>query len=257
MSSITEQYFPALAAELQSNGKAGILVSGGADSEILLRAAADVLGASGTIAFNAVTPFLADYYIFLVQKVTDQLGVKLVSIPLDLLNIDAVRMNTRQRCYHCKRAIYSTVIHSARKLGITTPADGTNLDDLSEYRPGLRAAEELNISHPFVTAGMSGTDVRNLGKALKMPDYLRPPDSCLATRLPENNEITTESLTLAAQIEQPLRPRTQNRMRAMVTHAGITLEYQTKDKMLVEAHKQELNSIAESFGLAIAFHENS
>ncbi len=255
MSSITEQYFPALAAELQSNGKAGILISGGADSEILLRAAADVLGTSNTVAFNAVTPFLAKYYTDIMRKVAEQLGVKLISIPLDLLSTDAVRMNTRQRCYHCKRAIYSTVIDAARRLGITTPADGTNLDDLSEYRPGLRAAKELKISHPFVTAGLFAADVRKLGRVLNMPDYLRPPDSCLATRLPGNTEITPELLALAAEIEQPLRAHTQGRLRAMVSLTGVTLEYQTKDNLLVEAHRKELTGVAESFRRNIAFRK--
>jgi uncharacterized protein len=257
MSSITEQYFPALAVELRNTGTAGILVSGGADSEILLRAAADVLGASNTTAFNAVTPFLAACYTTLVRKVTDQLGVKLINIPLNLLNIQEVRMNTRQRCYHCKRAIYSAVTDAAHELDIKTLADGTNLDDLSEYRPGLRAAEELIISHPFVMGGMSGNDVRSLGKVLGMPDYLRPPDSCLATRLSENTTITPESLALAAEIEQPLRPHAKKRLRALISPAGVTLEYQTKDKVLVETHRQELNSIAESYGLGIAFHENT
>jgi uncharacterized protein len=257
MSCVTEQFFPALAGELRIYCRTGILVSGGADSEILLRAAKDVLGSANSIAFIAATPFLANYYTVLILDVTEMLGVRLVKIPLNLLDIHAVKMNTPERCYHCKRAIYSAVSVTAGMMNITTLADGTNLDDLSEHRPGLRAAEELNITHPFVSAGMSGADVRKLGRLLGMPNYHRPSDSCLATRIPENTPVTSELLSVVDRIEQPLRPHAKSRLRAMVSPGGIVLKYKTADNILVATHRQELESIAESCKLSIAFHENT
>lgn len=255
MTSITRQFYPALARQFETTGTTGILVSGGMDSEILLRAAADVLGNTATVAFIAVTPFLAEYYISVVERFTEQTHINLIRVPVDTLSVKEVRLNTRQRCYHCKKAIFSTVRKVAEEMLITTLADGTTLSDISEYRPGLKAAEELGIQHPFLLAEMTEADVSALGKHLNSTS--RPSDSCLATRIPENTVITPELLALAAEIEQPLRPHAESRIRAMVSPAGVTLEYQTKDKKLVDAYRQELNSIAESHGLSIAFHENT
>jgi len=257
MSSITRQFYPVLAHQFATPGKTGILVSGGMDSEILMRAAADVLGNTATVAFIAVTPFLAEYYLSVTEKFTKETDVELIRVPVDTLCVTEVRLNTSQRCYHCKKAIFGRVKQLAEEMRITTLADGTTLSDISEYRPGLKAAEELGIQHPFLLAEMTGTDVLALGKHLGMNSTGRPSDSCLATRIPENTVITPELLALAAEIEQPLRPHAKYRLRAQVSHEGITLEYQTKDKKLVDAHRQELNSIAESHGLGIAFHENT
>jgi len=257
MGSITKQYFPALAGELQRNQKVGILVSGGADSEILLRAAADVLGASSVTAFNAVTPFLANYYTDLIQKLTSELGVKLVKVPLNLMDIEEIRENTQERCYHCKKAIYFSIKAAALEWNITTLADGTNTDDLSEYRPGLKAAKEQGIVQPFLRAEMTRSDIEKLGRALGMTDTQRPPDSCLATRIDEDTPITTELLSLVNKIEQPLRASAKGRLRAKVSPSHVTVEYQAVDKLLVEANKRELTNIAEVNKLSIAFHENT
>ncbi|MCD4706636.1 MAG: ATP-dependent sacrificial sulfur transferase LarE [Candidatus Sabulitectum sp.] len=244
MQTATEQTIPALARELRSQSKVGILVSGGCDSEVLLRAAADVLGSANTVAFNAVTPFIADYYTEIVKTTARELNIRLIQVELNPLDIKGITANTPERCYLCKKAIYSTIKAAAEKQSITILADGTNLDDTGEHRPGLKAAEELDIQHPFKNAEMKKIDIRELGRQLGMTDPDRPSDSCLATRIPEYTPITAKTLSLISKIEQSLRPHAKGRLRARVSETQITLEYQTTDRELVEARRQELQTIA-------------
>ncbi len=252
---ITQTAYPALAAELQSMNRIGILVSGGCDSEVLLRAAADVLGNANTVAFTAVTPFAAKYYTEIVKNSTRELNIKLIQVMLDPLQIARIKANTAMRCYHCKKAIYSTIKAEALKKNITILADGTNLDDSHQQRPGMKAAEELKILHPFKTAGMTKADVRMLGRLLKMADPQRPADSCLATRIPEGTLITAELISLIARIEQPLRSKVNARLRARISNSCVTLEFRTTDKELVEACRKKLQAIVESAGFSILFLE--
>ncbi|MEA3266753.1 MAG: hypothetical protein U9P42_07410 [Candidatus Fermentibacteria bacterium] len=255
MQTITQTAYPTLAAELKSMNRIGILVSGGCDSEVLLRAAAEVLGNANTVAFTAVTPFIAQYYIDIVKASAKELNIKLIQVLLDPMAITSIRANNAMRCYHCKKAIYSTIKTEALKKNITILADGTNLDDSHQHRPGMKAAEELKILHPFKTAGMTKADVRMLGGLLKMADPQRPADSCLATRIPEGTPITTELISLIARIEQPLRSQAKARLRARISNSCITLEYQTTDKELVEGYRKKLQAIAESAEFSILFLE--
>ena len=255
MQTITQDTYPALAKELQSINRIGVLVSGGCDSEVLLRAAADVLGSANIIAFTAVTPFIAKYYTEIVKASAEELNIKLIQVLLDPLEITHIKANTAMRCYHCKKAIYSTIKAEALRENITILADGTNLDDIREHRPGLQAASELNIQHPFKNAGMNKADIRNLGGLLNMSNPGRPSDSCLATRIPEQIPITESTLSLISAVEQPLRPFVKGRLRARISDKQITLDYQSIDKELVKTQAQELQAIVSESDYSLCFHE--
>ncbi len=251
----TQTAYPALTKELQRMNRIGVLVSGGCDSEVLLRAAADVLGSANTVAFTAVTPFIEKYYTEIVKATAKELNVKLIQVKLDPLEITHIKANTAMRCYHCKKAIYSTIKAAALRENITILADGTNLDDTGEHRPGLKAARELHIHHPFTSAAMNKADIRNLGRLLNMNNPERPSDSCLATRIPEQTPITESTLALISAIEKPLRPYVKGRLRARAKDMQITLDYQSTDKELVKAQTGALQAIASESGYSLCFHE--
>ncbi len=244
MLTTTQKEHPVLANELIKAGRVGILLSGGCDSEVLLRAAADVLDPSSIIAFTAVTPFVTSYYRKIVKKTTDHLGIKLIQVDIDPLAVSEIAKNTSERCYFCKKAIYSAIKKTAQKNGITFLADGTNLDDAKQYRPGRKAAEELGINHPLLTARLTKPQIRQLGRLLNMPDPTRPADSCLATRIPEDTLITPEKILLIDKIEQPLRPLVQGRLRARISGNKVTLEYQSIDKKLVHSFEEAIQTVA-------------
>lgn len=251
--SVTHRNSPELANELLKQTRIGILLSGGSDSEVLLRAAADVLGPANTIAFHANTPFITAYYTAIVERTTKQLGIKLVHVALNPLQISEITANTAERCYHCKKAIYTTIKAVAGNHGITVLADGTNLDDTSEYRPGLQATKELAIIHPFLEAKMTKAAVRALGSQLNMTDPDRPSDSCLATRIPVDTPITGNQLTIVSNIEEPLRPNVKGRLRAKIFGKQIALEYQLIDNLLIDNSKDKLQAIADKAGYYLRF----
>ena len=253
--STTETSYPKLAEELRKNRRIGVLLSGGCDSEVLLRAAVDVLGPENIIAFHANTPFITDYYNEIVKNTTQKLSAKLVYVKLDPLQLKDITANTEERCYYCKKAIYSTIKEETPKHNINLLADGTNLDDTKEHRPGRKAAAELKILHPFVSAKMTKKEIRHLGKLLNMEDPNRPSDSCLATRVNTNTPITEDIITIIGKIEEPLRPHVKGRLRAKASKNQINLHYQKIDSALLNSHKNTLIAIADHYNTKIIFTE--
>jgi len=252
---ITEKNYPELAEELQKIKRMGVLLSGGCDSEVLQRAAVDVLGPKNTIAFHASTPFITDYYKNIVKNTASKLKTKLVYVKLNPLQIKDITTNTEKRCYYCKKAIYSSVIETALTHNITKLADGTNLDDTKEHRPGRKAAAELKILQPFLKTKMTKAKIRHLGKLLNMEDSNRPSDSCLATRVNTNTPITEDIITIISKIEEPLRPHVKGRLRAKASKKQINLHYQKIDSDLINTHKNTLKAIADYYKKKIIFTE--
>ncbi len=233
---------------LEALAPLGVLVSGGCDSEVLLRASARITGAGGTLALTAETPFMPCGALESAKRLSSSLGVRHVSFGVNLMGNPGIALNTPDRCYLCKKLIYSAARREACRLGVSNLADGTNLDDTAAFRPGLRAAVEEGVIHPLAAAGMTKADVRNLGRTLGMPDPDRPANSCLATRLEENIIITPEVLSVVDRVEAVLRASAEGRIRARVRAGAILLEHQFRDATLVKAKLEELRSLAKASG---------
>jgi uncharacterized protein len=222
-----------LSEVLGSFERLAVLLSGGVDSEVLLRAAVRRLGPGSVLALTADTCFQAEHYRKMIPVVCSGLGVELARVKYDPLTSSDIVKNGSDRCYHCKKAVYSHLRMEAYRRGFPVIADGTNLDDLDEHRPGLLAASEENVLHPFVAACMGKNDIRNLSESLGMADPGRPSDSCLATRISEELELSQERLLLIEKLEAPLRPHVRGRLRVRLGSKGITLEYEEIDAGLV------------------------
>ena len=113
--------------------------------------------------------------------------------------------NSRQRCYHCKKALYQAAWQAARQAGIAALADGVNADDLTTFRPGNQAAEELRVIHPLAEAGLSKEDIRLLAHQLELPNWQLPATPCLASRFPYHTQLTEAELRRVESAEQYLR----------------------------------------------------
>jgi pyridinium-3,5-biscarboxylic acid mononucleotide sulfurtransferase len=222
--------------------RCGILFSGGFDSEVLLRAAVSVLGASEVIALTADSILLADFYREHIRRVTSELNVKALFIPLNPLSIEGFSLNTKRRCYICKKELYSVLKAQSSVLGYDNVIDGTISDDLTETRPGLVAASEEGIIHPFAEASMGRKEVAELGSCMGIREY--PSDSCLATRIPCGDTITADLLSLVERIEAPLRPSARGRIRVTVSEGRLCLHYSGVDQGLVESCLDELRRTA-------------
>lgn len=246
-------YIPgALEEKLPYSGCCGILFSGGYDSEVLLRFAVRVLGAPKVVSLTADSGLLAGFYRKHIRTVTEELGIEPVFIPLDLMSLEEFTLNTEKRCYICKKKLYAGLKAEAVTRGCNTVMDGTSTDDLSEYRPGLIAAAEAGISHPFTEACMGKSDIVELGTSLGVSGH--PSDSCLATRIPYGEMITSELLSLIERVEAPLRPFVQGRLRVVPGTGRLLVNYTGVDEKLVENRLEQLKQIAEKSGHEIKLH---
>lgn len=233
------------------SGKSAILFSGGTDSEVLLKVMVYILGAENVISLTADTPLLAGFYRNRIVSVTSEIRNEHYFVSMNPLENPDFTRNDLKRCYICKREIFGKLREKACSLGYVRVMDGTNTDDLEETRPGLAAATEFGILHPFLEAGMGKKDIRKLGKSLAVPCTVKPSDSCLATRIIEGNTITKELIELVERMEAPLRQFVRGRLRVSTDGKRLTVNYDLIDSDVVEKHIEELHGIAGEAGFEL------
>jgi uncharacterized protein len=190
---------------LGRESRVAVACSGGVDSTLLLKVAFDVLGPENTIAVFAETPLLPPGEAEEVKKTVNYIGSRLLTVSLDPLSWPEFRENPRGRCYLCKKKIYEIFREKIADLDFHILMDGTNQDDLSDDRPGLKALEELHVKTPLVAAGLTKGEVRQLSKDLDLPNWNKHSSSCLATRITTGQQINREKLELVKKCENFLQ----------------------------------------------------
>lgn len=199
-----------------------VALSGGVDSAVLCSAAAHILGPGNVLALTVAAPMVpaADHAdAGLAARLA---AVRHVVITADdsLLDSPVFRNNPPDRCYHCKQLIFSRIIETAHASGFPNVCDGTNADDLNQYRPGLRALHEMGVISPLADAGLTKADVRELAAAL-CPEFAeKPAMACLATRIPHGVAITRAALERIDRAEERLRAEGFGQLRVR-DHLGL------------------------------------
>ncbi len=195
-----------LLASVRPFGSAVVAYSGGVDSTLVVKACADALGTTRVIAALGVSASLA-------PRERDGAKDTLVSAGLAgcLREVEtheqserAYQLNNPDRCFHCKTELYSELRALAEANGIETIANGNNLDDLGDFRPGMDAARERGIRSPLIDARFTKDDVRNVARGLALPNWDKPAAPCLASRVPHGTEVNPETLHRIAQAEAVL-----------------------------------------------------
>ncbi len=181
-----------------------VAFSGGVDSTFLLKVAKDTLG-DKCIAVTIHAMMHSNREIEEAKAYTKTLGVKHIVIEIDNFDIKEFINNNEKRCYYCKKAIFTNIKNIAYENNIRYILDGTNLDDLGDYRPGLKALDELNIKSPLKDSLLTKDDIRSLSKTLNVPTFDKPAFACLATRIPYGETITNEKLRMIEKSEDYLR----------------------------------------------------
>ncbi|GFP21814.1 pyridinium-3,5-biscarboxylic acid mononucleotide sulfurtransferase [Candidatus Hakubella thermalkaliphila] len=180
-----------------------VAYSGGVDSTLLLKVAQEVLG-DRVVAVTALSPTYPEDELEFAREMVRVLGVKHILIISQELEDPGFVENSPLRCYYCKRELFGKLSQVAQELGIRRVAYGQNLDDLTDYRPGHRAAEEFQVCSPLREAGFNKEEIRKLSRELGLPTWDRPQQACLSSRFPYGLEITEERLEKVEKAESLL-----------------------------------------------------
>ncbi len=200
----TEDKFEKLKVILREMNLAIIAFSGGVDSAFLLKAAHDVLG-KNAIAVTADSPSVPRREIEIAQRIANQIGARHFIIKTDETKNESYLQNPSNRCYFCKSELYTKIKEFAVEKGIKNILNGTNFDDLKDYRPGLKAADEYAVKSPLADAKLTKSEIRELAKMLGLEIWDKPASPCLASRVPYGNEITLKKLKMIEDAENYLR----------------------------------------------------
>ncbi len=168
-----------------------VAYSGGVDSTFLLKCCIDVLGREKVLAFIGLSPSYPEREIREAREYADLMGAEYVSVDTtEMEDADFLR-NPRERCYYCKLNLFGKAEETARARGLTCIVEGSNLDDLDDFRPGRRATAEKKVLSPILMARLTKAEVRKLSRDLGLPTYDKPSLACLASRIPYGTPIDT------------------------------------------------------------------
>ena len=250
---MTKEKMRLLDSLLRSLGGAAVAYSGGVDSTLLAAAAFNALG-DGAVAVTLDSPTLPSWEMRDARSFAAKIGIRHVILPVSELNEPEFVANGRERCYYCKKFRLEYLNEWAGRSGIDWILDGSNTDDLSDYRPGSRALSEFErVLSPFLEVGMSKVEVREALRDIGLPTCSKPSSACLASRLEYGLEITPERLEQIESAEKYLRslfpPDTQIRVR----HHGTIARIEIPPRLLPLLTTEETSSSVSRYILSLGF----
>jgi len=223
-----------LAAHLDHMGRVLLGFSGGVDSSLLAVVGTRVLGPSRFLALTGESASYPAAQWRAAQSLADQFAIPVRVAATRELHDPSYRANNPDRCYFCKRELWASAAEIAREEGFDTVIDGTNADDLSEHRPGLRAAAERGVRSPLAELGWTKAEVRDAARVLGLPIWDAPSSPCLSSRIRYGLEVTPRRL---AQVEEA---------EAFLRAAGITGDLRVRhlgDRASVEVSPEEFGRL--------------
>jgi uncharacterized protein len=246
--STLEEKYEYLLAIIAARKSAAVAFSGGVDSSFLCHAAVAALGTQA-IAITVVSPMLPKSEFAWAARIARQTGIEHVCIEEQEIDED-VAVNSGERCYFCKKLEFGRILEEARRRGIAVVLDGSNQDDLLDYRPGLKALEELDVFSPLREAGLGKAEVRELSRRFALPTWDKPAFACLASRIPSGERIDRDKLARVEKAEDYLRELgfRQFRVRAHGDIARIEVAPEERRRFFADALADQVSRTLKSWG---------
>lgn len=216
--------FDLLVQEIKKFKKIAVAFSGGKDSFFLLKKAIDTLGKSQVTAFCVIGNFSSQLDKRRIQYFKKFLDFRLKTIRIELKTEKRIWSNPKNRCYFCKGLIFGHIKKTAKKLGIDTILDGSTYSDLSEFRPGLKAIEELHVISPLKDAGVTSEEIEKYLKSLGINSFYLTSSTCLATRFPYQHRLNEAEIRQFDDIETFLTDHGIFPVRIRYIPGGIRIE---------------------------------
>ena len=213
---------------LRSYNTLAVAFSGGVDSALLLAVAHDVLG-TNVLAITGRSPSVPTREIDEARAFCESRGIRHMVVDTHEFDIEGFDHNPPDRCYHCKRELLSCVKRVALANGISVIAEGSNLDDEGDYRPGARAVAEMRVESPLRDAGLGKEDIRSLALHLGLPQWDKPAYACLNTRFAYGDLISPELLAMVDGAEDALRALGFKQVRVRIQEKSARIEVPPSD----------------------------
>jgi uncharacterized protein len=182
-----------------------VAYSGGVDSTLVLKACLDELSPENVLALIALSPTYPKRELQEAKKVAEELGAAYIVCETEELEDEKFVRNPHDRCYFCKSHLLEVAENIRKDRGFVCIVDGSNLDDLNDFRPGRRALLEKGVKSPLIASGLSKSDVREISKFLGLPTATKPSSACLASRIPYGTRIEVRILKMIEEAEEFIR----------------------------------------------------
>ena len=226
-----------------------VAYSGGVDSAFLAAVANEALGRKA-LSVTAVSPSLAPSELDEATDLANRIGLNFMTIETNEIDRPDYQANNPDRCFFCKDELYTHLVRFAEEESFDSIVNGTNVDDLGDYRPGIEAAKQYGVRSPLVEAELTKDDIRALSRDMDLPTCDKPAQACLSSRMPYGTTVTVEALTKIAKAEQFLRSKgfKQLRVRHHETIARIEIEPSDFSAITSEPLRSEINQEFKNIG---------
>jgi pyridinium-3,5-biscarboxylic acid mononucleotide sulfurtransferase len=244
----TEEKFEDLKIAIRVLGRVLVTYSGGVDSTFLLKVCLDVIGRDNVLAFTGVSPTYPQAEREEAQRLAESMRASLVMNDSSEMDDERFLMNTRDRCYHCKNQLFISAWSVAKRMGYLYVLEGSNVDDMSDFRPGRRACVEQGIKSPLLDAGLTKDEIRSLSGKLGLPTSTKPSQACLSSRIPYGTPISVGALKQIEASEIFIKRLGIDQVRVRYHGSIARIEVEEKDLRQALEYRNEIMQALKAIG---------
>jgi uncharacterized protein len=245
-----KQKYSRLRAIIKALQKVVVAFSGGVDSTLLLKVCVDVLGRGNVVAFIGLSPTCPEREIADAKELSALINVECVMAETSEMADPRFLANDTSRCYFCKTHLFAKAREIAVQRGFTHVVEGSNVDDMDDFRPGRKACSEQGVKSPLLEAGLTKAEIRELSEALSLPTHDKPSYACLSSRVPYGTAIDEAILKRIERSEDFIQGLGIRQVRVRYHGTVARIEVPVKDFDVIMANRDKIAEALKHYGFA-------